>query len=79
MEKICFLNMFSNYEPPEALQAALDQAAIVAADIDAPARMVWVRLTSDTYIPHRFVAQASKDICEVYGLRKLGIDVQYPA
>ena len=79
MEKILFLNMFSNYEPPEALGAALSQAAIVAADIDAPARMVTVRLASDIYIPQKFIAQASKDICEVYGLRKLGINVQYPA
>ena len=28
MEKILFLNMFSNYEPPEALGAALSQAAM---------------------------------------------------
>ena len=79
MEKICFLNMFSDYQPPEALQAAFSQAVIVAADIDAPCRMVSVHLASEQYIPQRFQAQASKDICEAYGLRKLGIRVTYPA
>ena len=33
-EQVSLLNMFSIYEPPEALRNALDQAAVVAADID---------------------------------------------
>ena len=70
--------MFSNYEPPEALQAAFSQAAIVAADINAPARIVSVQLESNQYIPQKFIGQAAKDICEVYGLRNLEINVKCP-
>ena len=73
---VLFLNMFSDYEPPEALRAAFSQAAIVAADIDAPARSVTVQLETEKYIPMRFRAEASKDICEIYGLRKLAINVK---
>ena len=79
MEKIYFLNMFSNYEPPEALRTAFSQAAIVAADIDPSVRTVWVKLFSETYIPERFVDQASKDISEVYGLHTLRIGMAYPS
>ena len=32
-EQVFFLNMFPDYVPPEALQEALSQAAIAAADI----------------------------------------------
>ena len=34
LEKVYLLHMFPDYEPPEVLQSALSQAAIVAADID---------------------------------------------
>ena len=68
--------MFSDYEPPEALRAAFSQAAIVAADIDAPARSVTVQLESPKYVPMRCRVEASKDICEIYGLRKLEINVR---
>ena len=33
-DQVFFLNMFPDYAPPEELNAALSQAAIVAADID---------------------------------------------
>ena len=33
-EQVSLLNMFSHYEPPETLKSVLDQAAVVAADID---------------------------------------------
>ena len=39
---ILFFHMFPDYEPPEALRAALSQAAIAAADLDPENRRVAV-------------------------------------
>ena len=39
---VFFLNMFSDYEPPEPLYGMLSQAAITAADIDPELRLVTV-------------------------------------
>ena len=47
MEKTYFLNMFPEYQPPEALYSALSQAAIVAADLDPESRAVTVLVESE--------------------------------
>ena len=78
-EKTYFLNMFSDYEPPETLINALSQAAIVAADIDPASRSVSAVLENDFYIPQRFLDQAAKDICELYGLRSMDLTAVHPA
>ena len=57
--------MFPDYEPPEELQQALSQAAIVAADIDPQTRKVSVAVHSDCYIPTRYLEQAEKEIGDV--------------
>ena len=77
-EQPCFLNMFSAYEPPETLKSALSQAAIVAADIDAPARRVDVVIHSEQYIPRRLLEEASRDICGIYGLNRLEVTATHP-
>ena len=77
-EKTLFLNMFSAYEPPETLDSGLSQAAIVAADIDAPARRVDVVIHSDLYISRRVLEDVSRDICGLYGLNKLNITATHP-
>ena len=70
--------MFSAYEPPETLDSGLSQAAIVAADIDAPARRVDVVIHSDLYISRRVLEDVSRDICGLYGLNKLNITATHP-
>ena len=77
-EQIRFLNMFSEYQPPEPLNSALSQAALVAADIDPATRRVTVSVHSPSYIPQRLLDQASEDICDVYGLRELVITATHP-
>ena len=78
-ERTCFLNMFSDYEPPEALKSALLQAAIVAADLNPAARMVSVVVHSEGYIPQRLLDQAAKEICEAYGLNRMELTATHPA
>ena len=78
-EQTYFLDMFSDYEPPEPLKSAISQAAIVAADIDPVGRGVQVAVFSQNYIPRRLLETAEKDITELYGLRYLQIRSTHPA
>ena len=77
-DKICFLNMFPDFEPPEEIALALSQAAIVAADIDTLERRVEVAIHSEEYIPRRMLERASREICRVYGLRTLLLTATHP-
>ena len=77
-DTVYLLNMFPDYVPPEELQRALSQAAIVAADIDPETRGVCVAVHSDTYIPQRFFDTAGSDISKLYGLKKLEIAATFP-
>ena len=76
---VFFLNMFSDYTPPEPLLGMLSQAAITAADIDPEKRTVSVVMHSEIYIPQKLLSKAAGDICAVYGLRDLFIQPVYPA
>ena len=78
-EKTLFLNMFSDYDPPEPLKSALSQAVICAADLDPSLRTVDVALECPYYIPQRQLDQASREIAGIYGLKLLEISVVYPA
>ena len=77
-QKVYFFDMFSDYEPPEALQSALSQAAIAAADIDPRHRRIDVVLESDAYIPRRLLDQAVKEISGLYGLAALNLTAVHP-
>ena len=77
-EQIYLLNMFPDYEPPEALQNALAQAAIVAADIDPERGSVRIAAHAEHYIPRRLIAQAESDIAGLYGLRQFALTVTHP-
>ena len=79
MEKVYLFQMFPDYEPPEALHAALCQAAIAAADISAEDRAVHVVVHSETYIPQRLLDQAAKEIAALYGLRRMALTATHPA
>ena len=65
-EKTLFLNMFSDYEPPEALKSVLSQAVISAADLDPAQRLVWVTVASDEYIPMAALEKVSTQIAKLY-------------
>jgi len=78
-EPTLFLNMFSAYEPPEALQSALSQAAVVAADIDPDKRSVSVCIHTERYISIAALEQASAALCGIYGLRAVSLTATHPA
>ena len=78
-ETVFFLNMFPDYEPPEALQSVLSQAAIVAADIDPQHRSVEVAIHSEQYIPMGQLRSVADDLRNAYGLRALEITSTHPA
>ncbi len=78
-EKVLFLDMFPDYEPPEPLQAALSQAAVVAADIDPQAQRITVAIECDTYIPVRQIDGICKDLRQSYGIRQMQIVTFHPA
>ena len=77
-QKVYFFDMFSDYEPPEELRAALSQAAVAAADIDAQHRRISVALESDFYIPRRILDQAAREISKQYGLSDLELKAAHP-
>ena len=77
--KIYFLNMFSDYEPPEPLKSVFSQAAVAAADIDPESRSVSVAVHSEKYIPQRDLDTAASDICGIYGLKALELVATHPA
>ncbi len=79
MEERTYLShMFSDYEPPESLKAAISQAVIVAADIDPIKRKISMTIHSEKYIPCRDLDAISSDICEVYNLNGLSFSATYP-
>ena len=80
MEKTVFLlDMFSDYEPPEGMKAALSQAAIAAADIHLESRSVQVAAHSPSYIPRRLLETAEREVAALYGLSRVEITVTHPA
>ncbi len=78
-QNVYFFSMFPDYDPPEALQQALSQAAIMAADIDPEAGRVELAVHAQHYIPQRLLDQAGKEICQLYGLRQLILTATHPA
>jgi len=78
-ESVSLLNMFSLYEPPEALESVLSQAAVVAADIDPVKRRVDVCIHSAGYISRDTLNRVCDRIREAYNLDGLRITVTHPA
>ena len=76
-EKTYFLNMFSDYEPPESLKDAISQAAIVAADLDPAGRRIRMCVRCEQYISQRLLDLAAADICELYGLRQFNLTATF--
>ena len=77
-DQVLFLDMFAQYQPPESLQSAFSQAAVVDASIDTVNRQITMQIQSDKYIPQRYLDQASSDICSLYSLQKLEIVAIHP-
>ena len=78
-EKAYFLNMFSDYEPPESLKNAISQAAIDAADINHVARKISMGVACNQYVSQRQWDTIRTDICRIYDLRDLEITATYPS
>ena len=78
-ENVSLLNMFPDYNPPEAHKSVLAQAAIVAADIDPQMRRVDACLHAPMYIPQRELNQISAEIAASYGLQKFSLIATFPA
>ncbi len=78
-ETVLFLNMFSLYQPPEALQDALSQAAIVAADIDPEKRTVSVCIHCHRYIAAAKLDRIGSELCQLYGLNRVKLHATHPA
>ena len=74
-----FLNMFSAYEPPEALQSAMNQAAVVAADVDPQRGAVQVCIRTPEYIPARLLREVETEVSRLYGLRTMELLAVHPA
>ncbi len=77
-DQILFLNMFSSYQPPESLYGLLSQAVIGDASIDPVKGWVCVDLSADTYISRRQLETVSREVCQIYGLKKLDISIRFP-
>ncbi len=78
-EAVLFLNMFSQYEPPEALELALSQAAVVAADIDPARGQVELCIHSPKYISSIGLQQISQELCQLYGLQDIHLTATHPS
>ena len=78
-QDIFFLNMFSAYQPPEHLETVLSQAAVAAADIDPNNRTIYLKLKLPEYISVREIDGIAEDIEDIYDLRFVLIQPEYPA
>ena len=78
-EQIKFLNMFAQYDPPEAIKQKLALAEIVSAGIDQASRMINVEIFCPVYISDKELDRVGTDICGCYGLSALHISPQFPA
>ena len=76
---VLLLNMFPDYEPPEALKSAVSQAAIVDAEIDPQNRKLSIVIFSEQYIQLRDIEQICRGIESAYGLKTLTLLPLHPA
>ena len=77
--KVLFVNMFSDYEPPEHLREVLSQAALVAADIDPEKHKIRVSISCESYIPVRMLNQIGEEIAAQYHMAEVSICAIHPA
>ena len=78
-ETVLFLQMFSDYEPPEELASCLSQAAVVSAQVNPPMRRIEVTISCPQFLSGRMLQQVSKDLMAIYDLRDMRILAQHPA
>ena len=76
--RIFFTQMFSEYEPPEALENALSQAAILAADLDPEQRSVTLSVFCRQYISDNQCESICGGIARAYGLHRVHISFSHP-
>ena len=78
-EAILFLNMFSDYEPPEELRSCLSQAAVVSAQIDVNSRRVDMTVRFPQYISDQDLRDVAEQMEGLYGLHTLRVEPRFPA
>ena len=78
-QTVSFMNMFSDYKPPEILDDIVSQAAILAADIAPEIRSITVELSLQKFAPEKLLNQVAEGVAAAYGLRSLRIEPVYPA
>ena len=78
MSQVHFLDLFLEYEPPEALREVIAALAVEHAGIDREARTISLRLRSERYIPQDTLETVSRTLEGRYGLKRLELLVQYP-
>ena len=79
MNLIPFLAMLSEYEPPEDLRPVLEQADICHAEIDRGDRSITLLVSFREYVPAVRLWQIEMDLQELYGLRRMQINANFPA
>ena len=78
-QSIGFYEMFNHYDPPSPIAELLGHAVVVGADINPEMRFISVRLFSQAYLKREILDTVRQDLCAVYGLKKVELDVQYPS
>ena len=76
-ETVLFLNMFSDYEPPEALKSCLSQAAVLSAQIDAVSRRLSMTVRFPQYISDQELHEVSEQLEALYGLRSMELEPRF--
>ena len=78
-EQLNFFDMFPEYEPSPVLRQMLEQTQIVGAELEHSKRKIQLSMFAPEYIPLRYLNEASTDVCGVYLLKELDIQVTHPA
>ena len=75
---IPFLQMFSQYRPPEPLDRLLGESVIQNAELDLENRAILLELQCPRYIPARLLDQASYDLMGLYDVRRVELYPHFP-
>ena len=72
------LELFHEYTPDEPLRALLEQAAVCHGEIDREDRSVTLELSLPHYVPAADLETASRELCALYGVRKVRLLPKFP-
>ena len=75
---IPFLQMFSQYEPPEPLKELLGEVVIQNAELDMEERTILLELQCVQYIPARLLERAALELTGLYDVRRVELNPHFP-